>query len=419
MSGPQVIEVVVIDSDINDTDDSKGEPDVTINGKVLRMVQAVDGNWYGYFADLTQATTADATTLATVAGAAVGLDFGVFCAADFTSADAANAAKGPVTFGETSGVAVPMAAAVGGCTDAAVPAIGAPVAFTDAANAGAVASQNVVREAKDLSTNTAGDVGQIGVALESWPFIQLYPLNPTGNVVVQYNKGGGVQTTTLTFDTVEGYAGASLDRTSYPPGAAIHATLTDLWLNIDPTDEDSWTWNTVTGDAYYQMFNENGGLEADGVAAVTTTNTVLDAGDKSSLMCEDNCTLLVNANTQGATNPVLQIQDNDDNFVTGGPVATAAATNKLLAGTAPVTVTEQGPNSGVFGTYDESDVSTLLVNPSAARGTSATLDYNETAATVLVGLNFASVEIVVPDDSWNSGETAAVVIVDADLNLNS
>jgi len=55
MSGPQVIEVVVIDSDINDTDEAKGEPDVTVNGKILRMVQAVDGNWYGYFADRTQA----------------------------------------------------------------------------------------------------------------------------------------------------------------------------------------------------------------------------------------------------------------------------------------------------------------------------------------------------------------------------
>ena len=59
MSGPQVIEVVVIDSDINDTDEAKGEPDVTVNGKILRMVQAVDGNWYGYFADRERATIAD------------------------------------------------------------------------------------------------------------------------------------------------------------------------------------------------------------------------------------------------------------------------------------------------------------------------------------------------------------------------
>ena len=62
MSGPQVIEVVVIDSDINDTDEGEGEPDVTVNGKILRMVQAVDGNWYGYFADRNMALIADATT---------------------------------------------------------------------------------------------------------------------------------------------------------------------------------------------------------------------------------------------------------------------------------------------------------------------------------------------------------------------
>ena len=50
-TGPQVIEVVVIDSDIKDTNVGKGEPDVTVNGNKLRMIQATDGNWYGYFAD--------------------------------------------------------------------------------------------------------------------------------------------------------------------------------------------------------------------------------------------------------------------------------------------------------------------------------------------------------------------------------
>ncbi len=82
MSGPQVIEVVIIDSDINDTDEAKGEPDVTVNGKILRMVQAVDGNWYGYFADLTQATIADQTTTSAAGG--FGLDFGQFCGSGST-----------------------------------------------------------------------------------------------------------------------------------------------------------------------------------------------------------------------------------------------------------------------------------------------------------------------------------------------
>ena len=49
MAGPMVIEVVVIDTDISDTNEGKGEPDVTVQGKDLRMAQATDGNWYGYF----------------------------------------------------------------------------------------------------------------------------------------------------------------------------------------------------------------------------------------------------------------------------------------------------------------------------------------------------------------------------------
>ena len=78
------------------------------------------------------------------------------------------------------------------------------------------ALNNVVREAKDLSDGLTGNdpIGQIldaGVTTENaWPFIQLYPLNPTGNVVVQYNKGGGAQSVTLTFDTVDEFANCKL-----------------------------------------------------------------------------------------------------------------------------------------------------------------------------------------------------------------
>ena len=53
-NGPMVIEVVVNDPAISDTDESKGEPDVTVNGQDLRMVQATDGKWYGYFSDRAQ-----------------------------------------------------------------------------------------------------------------------------------------------------------------------------------------------------------------------------------------------------------------------------------------------------------------------------------------------------------------------------
>ena len=101
MSGPQVIEVVIIDSDINDTDVDNGEPDVTVNGADLRMVQATDGNWYGYFADIDMAKMADAT-----AGTdkARGLDFGRFCGNDSTMFSVDN----EQLFSDTVGITIPV-----------------------------------------------------------------------------------------------------------------------------------------------------------------------------------------------------------------------------------------------------------------------------------------------------------------------
>jgi hypothetical protein len=403
MSGPQVIEVVVIDSDINDTDEAKGEPDVTVNGKVMRMVQAVDGNWYGYFADRVRATIADGTT--TVPGQ--GLDFGTVCTteADITAAEGIIG----VDLGDANGVAVNAVTCSGAFQDPPI--------------------LNVLREAKDLNTSlpaAAGVGGQIGVTDASWPFIQLFTLNPTGNVVVQYNKGGGVQSTTLTFDSVDQFAGASLDRAVYPQRAQVHATITDLWLNIDPTDEDSWTFGTVDGSAStnYQVFNENGAQAGDGVAGgvIDISNSLGD------LMCEDNCVLVVDANAQGSTNNVLTLQDNDDSVLVLNSTNSTGASNDAtdfrtgggnLLGEVPVTITEQGPNSGVFGTYDESDESVLKITSNAKRGTSASIDYNETPATILVGFDFATVDIQPVDDEWTSGEEIPVVIVDGDQNKNS
>ena len=425
MSGPQVIEVVVIDSDINDTDEAKGEPDVTVNGKILRMAQGVDGNWYGYFADRDQALIADST--ATTEGS--GLDFGGFC----------SAASGETVLGvdvsDTDGIALAnQSRAASDDTDGSSTGGEISATCTVAAQAGtggtAEDENNVLREYKDLVNNTSVSYGQIGVlqntAGDAWPFIQLYELNPTGNVVVQYNKGGGVQSTTLTFDTVDHFADLTLDRSVYPRLAQVHATITDLWLNIDPTDEDSWTFttnvdNSTSIDTFYQVFDENG---QSGGTALSLSDTL------GSLMCEDNCVLQLNIDAQSSGTNVVTIQDNGDTVLI--PKATGNDTNDADAfqvsgdttglvgrNSIPVTVTEQGPNSGVFGTYDESDVSVLKITSNALRGTSASLDYNETPQTILVGFDFASIDIQPIDDEWSSGEEIPVIIVDGDQNKNS
>src|SRR3990170_6473105 len=80
--GAMVVEIVVNDPDLKDTDEAETEPDVTVNGKDVRMVQATDGNWYAYLADLQNAQNAD--DLVVTAGTS--LDFGSGCTAVSASA---------------------------------------------------------------------------------------------------------------------------------------------------------------------------------------------------------------------------------------------------------------------------------------------------------------------------------------------
>ncbi|CAD6513730.1 conserved exported hypothetical protein [metagenome] len=425
MSGPQVIEVVVIDSTINDTDQGKGEPDVKVNGKKLRMAQAVDGNWYGYFADRTQASIADFTAQGAGGVQGQGLNFGTLCAATSTT-------FGATFFSDTTGFAIPSREPSGQNGTAAGTVTAVCNALSGNANGTSGIAMNVVREAKDLNTNTAVAVGQIGLGgtrtaaslTGVWPIVQLYDLSVGGNVIVSYNKGGGVQSTTLTFDTVDQFAKIDLDKTKYTQKSQVHATLTDLWLNIDPTDEDSWTFGTNatnTLSTNYQIFNENGGLAGAGVAK----GIINIKGNLTSLMIETNGILKMDADKQNSGTAVLTLQDNDDSDLDtcSQDAKTCTATNSALFGlginTQPITITEQGPNTGIFGTYDESDKSAIIITDAAKRGTSATIDYNEVPRTVLVGFDFATISITPTDGEWNSGEEIPITLVDGDANKNS
>ena len=424
MSGPQVIEVIVINSDINDINKSNGEPTVTVNGNKLRMVQAVDGNWYGYFADLYQALEADSTT--TVPGS--GLDYGTFCDAETTNLGMGTS---DVYTSETVGIAISRS---GGANTNTGFVNGEITIDCDTIPLGDNDIQNVLREEKDINPFPAdgAGAGQIGINPNFWPFIQLYNLPVGGNVIITYNSEIGLQSTSLTFDTTEAFANAELDKTKYPTNAHVHATITDLWLNIDPTDEDSWTFGTdvteSTRGPHYQVFNENG-LH---VGHPINIHTHL-----SNLLCETNCDLLIDINAQNAVNPVLTLQDNSNTELTlasnglidsassfgvkgfDNDVTTDPLNPVLVPGSVPVTLTEQGPNTGIFGTYDESDVSILKITSDAARDTSATLTYNQDDHTILVGFDFATIDIQPNNDTWNSGEKIPIVIVDGDANNNS
>src|SRR3990172_6407668 len=156
--GPMVIEIVINDPALTDTDEAKGEPDVTVNGKDVRMAQATDGLWYAYIADKTQAQRADQTVVDN-GNPGIGLDFGTFCSSDSTIDGGDTAAT--TTFTDTVGIAITGTPDEGGTqgTDSPFTTCSAPVTASVLGDP----DVNVVREQKSLNTNdiqTNGD-GQL------------------------------------------------------------------------------------------------------------------------------------------------------------------------------------------------------------------------------------------------------------------
>jgi len=187
MYGFQVVEVKIEDSDISDINEAKGEPDVTVNGKILRMAQGVDGNWYGYFANKVGAQIADQSSIS--GGPGTGMDFGYFCSS--SSSIPINV----FSFSDINSIALPVTSTVPGSQGTA------PVPTCS----GAVTSGNHNNVVKDYVSLNPGiglvtGIGQIGI-LDSqfWPFVQLYNFEDGDDIFVQYNKGGGFQTENFTF----------------------------------------------------------------------------------------------------------------------------------------------------------------------------------------------------------------------------
>jgi len=417
--GAMVVEVVVNDPDLKDTDETETEPDVTVNGKTLRMVQATDGNWYAYIADLQNAQNADDLVLT----AGTSLDFGSGCTA--VSASAA-AVSGGLSFTDTDGVFFPGTIAAGSGSN--------PLGTcTSTANIAPIIN-NVIRENKTLTNPTAtiltGQIIPNAFGSNIFPFIQLYSFTAGGDAKIVYNIGGGSpQTVTLEFDdALDDHATFTKDRASYPQGADVHFTISDNFLNVDPTDEDSWTFgsNSTNSTTVYQAFDENGanaGIDQPlGTPNLQPDLGTIDAGDLG--------VLLINGNpNNAAVDSIIDLFDNDDQNVTEsvlGPARVVAngegsPEQSLGINTAPVTVVETEASSGIFQNTDESDASNIRVATDAPRGTTATIDYNDSASSILVSNFFGTLNMdeAALGGEWNSGEELSVLLTDQDTNLNS
>ena len=373
-SGSMVIEVVVRDNDIRDTDEGKGEPDVTLNGKNLRMVQATDGNWYGYFANVDKALAADST----VGLGGQGLDFGTFCDRD-------NTAFG-IDLSDSDGFFVPR---------------------TDCNGNPGPDTNNVVRQSKSMNTNS-GLNGQIGLNPDAWPLIQLFSFSA---VTIQYNAAGGAQTVNLEYDDEIPNISLSLDRESYPQNSEVFVIINDFQLNQDPTDEDSWTFNVASPvTTFYQAFDNNGNASAAGNSGLVNLIPHL-----SSLGFDNNGEFSVDLDS------VMELKPNSDqNDITSINDGTAAVFPQI------VTFVERGPNSGIFENFDSSDQSTIGITKDAPRGKTGIINYNDNSISVLTGFSTASVSV--PDKELSIGSNSkslspgtkhSIILVDSDQNINS
>ena len=315
--GPMILEVIVRDPNLSDTDEDESEPDVTFDGNDLRMVQASDGYWYAYVAHEASAKTVDSFN------ANGSLDFGTFCDAEESKQLFYNGKVAGTTF-------------VNG-NDCVAPERDQDV--------------NVLKSVKTLNTYPDNEYGNTDLSHpDYWPFIQLFDFSDDATIKVVYNGGGSNQEVRLQYeDSMDDDASYSLDRSSYPHGAEVHLTINDNQLNIDPTDEDIWTFNTDADNlaTYYYVFDESG-------ASATTTSPIEVVDYLPTLQQAsfgDNGFLIIDP-SPNSDDDIIEFKDNSDQQTE------TLSDGHALVGPI-VTVQETAPNSGVFSSTDNAHQSVM------------------------------------------------------------
>jgi len=386
-AGSMVIEVVISDPDFNEVGEAEGEPDVTLNGDRLRMVQATDGKWYAYFANLDMAKKADQIVLDAGVGAeGKSLDFGVFCSST------TDASVLGTTFSNTEGVAVPRSGTLLGFTNG-------ESSFTPCSiSPSGTILNNVVRNPKSVNTNPSIPTGQIGIDANAWPIIQLFSFD---DVEIKYNRAGGTQKVELEYDEIKNIS-VSTDRTGYPNNAEVFVEINDIQLNQDPTDEDSWTFNINSPEAtFYQAFTESGSDSGNNSPGLINLVPHL-----SNLDFEDNGKLTLNLGN------IAELKTNKKQ-------PSSFVSDTINTFSEIVTIVETRPNSAIFENFDTSFESTIGILGNAPRGQSATIEYNDEATSILSGSFTASLSLDASGGQFNAGQEAIVTVVDSDQNVNS
>ena len=386
-----IIEVIIRDDTIGDTDEGEAEPEVTVNGADLRMLQTANGYWTAYFAEVDALAGIDA------------LDYGVYCTEAQASAVTA------LELSDGKGIYLPPGS---NCANNSTTANGHPL----------------IREPRSLTDwEPSGDtIGQLGLSnADLWPFIQVFDFTPLSDVDIVYNRGGDRQTVTLTFDDPS--ESHTLDRQKYPQRAHVHIALTDYALNIDPTDEDTWVFDTQNGAAYYNLFDEDGNpvnaaspVRVGSEAGIDETVSITrGAQDRVVIDCQVTKDFGIVDEDDASMDYLVSDEDSGYACVPNGNMLGGNASNVFAPGKFAIGFVEDGSNNNVFINWAEDQRSNVVVRDDAPRGNSFEVDYSSPGAkSGVVGHFFAELSLDVPDDTWNSGERIPITLTDGDANVN-
>ena len=248
---------------------------------------------------------------------------------------------------------------------------------------------NILKGEPELSDYYAGTAnktapGQINITAAEWPFIQGYDFT-IGDVEIVLEKPGSDESVLLDYSDLDDVASFSVDRQVGPPGGDVHIEIRDNQLNIDPTEQDTVMFRTAQD--YGVSYN------------ASQTYAALSSG------FGDNGVLKVTLDAAGTGTDVFAYDVTLDD---------TAADEYLI-------FYETGTNTGVFVNTDDADAANLNISTSALRGTTGTVDYNDSAQSVVVGYNTGSANMDADSvgEEWNSGENLMFYLTDGDRNLNT
>jgi hypothetical protein len=382
--GGQICEVIIRDPARDETDEVQSEPEVEVDSNTLRMVQGDDGYWYGYFGSTDE-----------ISALHVGN-------ANFVYGVGQSSGSGPSTGAVSNNVATGHG--TGNITVASNAQIW--VAHGNSKTNTQTASMSLVDGHPDLSdyaSKTSGyagfdatlsQAGQHNITSYMWPFIQTWNFANDDTVEVEFEKPGANEYVELIYggDDTEDFAYIELARNTSPMDADVPMTIYDQHLNIDPTVEDTIIF--LTNGSYGISYN----------SSATFADFYSNGG------FGDNGKLIIDYDASSSGTPVLNSDITLDS-VSGLQSNSASGYHVFW---------ESASNSGIFTNVDDADDASLDTSASALRGTTATIDYNDSAQSLVVTNFGGSIDMAGEEagEEWNSGEPITVTLVDEDRNKN-